>query len=200
MKNTLLILMLLLATPLLAAAAGQTNAKKPVYIDCQPDCIVLYPGGTNVTWDALERANNPVIQLLDKIQAQAQSEYLVILARPQSVKFFRAVRKLASQRPIDVGYDAVDADFTVKWQATAKTVSPEATSPVSMKIIGLDSKPRPKVTDKRPVFFECRHNEVFYIDKDGLDTQVAKLMVDLQAEEGRFECDRQCDERSRYRQ
>jgi hypothetical protein len=39
--------------------------------------------------------------------------------------------------------------------------------------------PRAKLTNRQPVFFECRGNEVYYLDKDGLDTQVAKLLSTL---------------------
>jgi hypothetical protein len=34
-------------------------------------------------------------------------------------------------------------------------------------------------TDKQPVFFECRNQEIFYIDKATLDDQVAKLLSTL---------------------
>src|SRR6185436_17940816 len=42
-------------------------------------------------------------------------------------------------------------------------------------------KPIPKgaLTGKQAVFFECRSNEVFYIDKEGLDVQVKKLLETL---------------------
>ena len=42
------------------------------------------------------------------------------MARPDSVKVFRQVRKMISQRPIDVGYDVVDADFKVNWNDAVK--------------------------------------------------------------------------------
>jgi hypothetical protein len=34
-------------------------------------------------------------------------------------------------------------------------------------------------TTKQPVFFECRNNEVFFVDKDYLDDQVTKLLSSL---------------------
>lgn len=42
-------------------------------------------------------------------------------------------------------------------------------------------RPTPRVfsTKKLPVFFEVRGNEVFYVDKDGLDTKVTELMAQL---------------------
>jgi hypothetical protein len=49
----------------------------------------------------------------------------------------------------------------------------------AVKIPVFRPTPRAIPTDKKPVFFECRSGQVFYVDKDGLDTQVAKLMSTL---------------------
>src|SRR5436309_8073400 len=49
----------------------------------------------------------------------------------------------------------------------------------AVKIPVFKPTPRAKLTNKQPVFFECRGNEVFYLDKDGLDGQVAKLLSTL---------------------
>jgi hypothetical protein len=39
------------------------------------------------------------------------------------VKFYRTVRNLIEKRPIDVGYDAIDADFKVDWNAAEKALA-----------------------------------------------------------------------------
>lgn len=39
--------------------------------------------------------------------------------------------------------------------------------------------PRAKITSKQGVFFECRTNQLFFVDKAGLDDQVEKLMSAL---------------------
>lgn len=49
----------------------------------------------------------------------------------------------------------------------------------AVKIPVFRPTPRSIPTNKTPVFFECRSAQVFYVDKDGLDTQVAKLMSTL---------------------
>jgi len=46
----------------------------------------------------------------------------------------------------------------------------------AVKIPVFRPTPRAQPTNKQGVFFECRTNELFYIDKAGLDDQVAKLM------------------------
>jgi hypothetical protein len=97
-----------------------TNPKIPSYIDCQPDKLVLYPGGVKVAWEELQQSGNPVEKLLDKVQAHKDDEYVVVLVRPRSVRLYRTVRNLISKRPIEVGYDAIDADFKVDWNEAEK--------------------------------------------------------------------------------
>jgi hypothetical protein len=98
------------------------NPKAPSYIDCFPDGVVIYPESIRVSWDALQRPDNAVEKLLDKVQAHKDDEYIVVMVRPESVKFYRAVRNLIGKRPIDVGYDVVDADFKVNWDAARKAL------------------------------------------------------------------------------
>lgn len=105
-----------------SSRASPSNPKIPSYIDCHPDHIVLYPGGTKVSWEDLQRPGNPLELMLDNIQANAAREYVIVMVRPQSVKFYRTVRNLIGKRPIDVGYDAVDADFQVDWEAAVKAL------------------------------------------------------------------------------
>jgi hypothetical protein len=64
-----------------------------------------------------------VNQLLDKVQQHEKQEYVVVMVRPKSVVLYRTVRKLIEKRPIDVGYDAVDADFKVDWNEAEKALT-----------------------------------------------------------------------------
>jgi len=112
---------------LYAGHGNVTNPKIPSYIDCHPDKLTLYssdmPRGTQVSREDLQRPDNPVSQLLDKVQQRAKDEYVVVMVRPQSVLLYRAVRKLIEKRPIDVGYDAVDANFKVDWNEAEKALA-----------------------------------------------------------------------------
>jgi hypothetical protein len=49
----------------------------------------------------------------------------------------------------------------------------------AVKIPVFRPTPRAKITSKQGVFFECRTNELFFVDKAGLDDQVEKLMSTL---------------------
>src|ERR1041384_4348254 len=46
----------------------------------------------------------------------------------------------------------------------------------AVKIPVFRPTPRAVPSNKQAIFFECRSNEVFYVDKEGLDSQVAKLL------------------------
>lgn len=49
----------------------------------------------------------------------------------------------------------------------------------AVKIPEFRPTPRAVPTNKTPVFFECRNNEIFYVDKDGLDAVVAERLSKL---------------------
>jgi hypothetical protein len=104
-----------------------TNPKIPSYIDCQPDKLTLYsddmPQGTVVSKEDLQRPDNAVNELLDKVQQHETNEYVVVMVRPKSVVLYRTVRKLIERRPIDVGYDAVDTAFKVDWNEAEKALA-----------------------------------------------------------------------------
>ena len=179
-------------------------AKEPSYIDCWSNSVTLYPGATSVTWETLQRPDNAVEKLLDQIQANNKTQYVVVMARPDSVKVFRQVRKMVGERSIDVGYDVVDVDFTVNWgQSVKKLELSDATGPKQ----GAQIAPSPVVrqaptaavgqsmvyspppmahivkapdgSEKQPMFFECRNAQVFSVDKIGLDEKVAQMLSAL---------------------
>jgi hypothetical protein len=112
---------------LYAGHGNVANPKIPSYIDCQPDKLTLYssdmPRGTQVSQEDLQRPDNAVDHLLDKVQQHEKEEYVVVMVRPKSVVLYRTVRKLIEKRPIDVGYDAVDADFKVDWNEAEKALA-----------------------------------------------------------------------------
>lgn len=100
------------------------NPKSPSYLDCHSDRVVAYPGNKAATWEDLQKPGNPVEELLSRVQANKDEEYVIVLVRPQSVRLYRAIRKLIEKRPgVDVGYDAMDADFEVNWDEAKKALA-----------------------------------------------------------------------------
>ena len=168
--------------------------KEPVYIDCQSNSVTLYPGSTNVIWEALQFPDNAVERLLDQIQASNKTKYVIVMARPDSVKVFRQVRKMVAERTIDASYDVVDAGFKVDWDERIKSnVAPAAVQKPGAQIAPPPSTatstpiihPPPPMahivkasngSEKQPMFFECRNDQVFYVDTVGLDEKIAKVL------------------------
>ena len=105
-----------------SSRASPVNPKVPSYVDCTPEGLILYPGEVKLTWEALQRPDNELVKMLDRIQENTANEYIIVMVRPESVKFYRQVRKLVGQRPIDVGYDAIDAEFKIDWDAAVRAL------------------------------------------------------------------------------
>ena len=183
MKIIRLICMLLLAGSVLGAdetpevilllqklrAGGVRSAyetsKVPFYIDCWSNSVTLYPGATNVTWESLQQPGNPVEKLLDQVQANNNAKSVAVLARPDSVQVFRQVRKMVGVRQIDVSYDVVDAG-----QKLGATNTPSPAVHIGRAPAGME---------KQPMFFECRNEQVFFVDKIELDEKIAQMLAAL---------------------
>ncbi len=117
------------------------DSKEPHYLDCYPDKVIIYPHTITNTWLDLQRPNNAVEQMLQNLNTS--NEYVVIMARPQSVKYFRAVRKMVKDHPkIDVGFDAVNADFKVNWDDARKALSVDLEDEESNTTVNVES-PKP---------------------------------------------------------
>lgn len=167
----------------MAGSVAASSPKTPSYLDCQADCVMVYPEETRVTWDELQRSGNPVEQMLDKIQAHNETEYVIVMVRPQSVNFYRTVRGLISKRPaVDSSYIAVDADFKVKWDEALKAIAEPERKPEPTKVSPAAETPVWKLTpravpsNKQPVLFECRGDEVFIVGLETLAARVAKVL------------------------
>jgi hypothetical protein len=67
---------------------SEPNKQTPIFVDCRPDCVLLDSGNTKLTWEDLQRPANALEKLLDKVQAERETQYVVVIARPQSVKLY----------------------------------------------------------------------------------------------------------------
>lgn len=130
---------------------------RPHYIDCRPDGLVLLPGNTKLTLKELQQPGNVFEQLLDDLQSRRDTDFVFLLVRPGSAKFYRAARKLLGQRPLDIGYDLLDADVTLEFDRRLPT--------------RLRCPSEYRLGERQPLFFECRGNEVFFLDMENLSRQ-----------------------------
>lgn len=92
----------------------------PVYLDCRSDGVTILPGDIQVPVEALIQPGNEVEKVLTRVQAQSDTEYVIMLVRPYSLPVYRYVRKEVLRRGILTGFDVVNADASLDWQAEAK--------------------------------------------------------------------------------
>ena len=92
----------------------------PVYFDCRSDGVTILPGDITVPVEALIQPGNEVEKVINRIQARADEEYIIMLVRPHSLPVYRYVRKEVMRRNILTGFDVIDLDVVLDWRAEAK--------------------------------------------------------------------------------
>ena len=92
----------------------------PVYFDCRSDGVTILPGDITVPVDALIQPGNEVEKVINRIQARADEEYIIMLVRPHSLPVYRYVRKEVMRRNILTGFDVIDLNVVLDWRAEAK--------------------------------------------------------------------------------
>jgi hypothetical protein len=92
----------------------------PVYLDCRPDGVTILPGDIVVPVEDLIQPGNEVEKVLTRVQAQSDTEYVIMLVRPYSLPVYRYVRREVLRRGILTGFDVVNADVKLDWRAEAK--------------------------------------------------------------------------------
>jgi hypothetical protein len=112
-----------------AAATLGSHAKKatvvkvPHYVECSQDGVAIFPGEMKLSRSDLAQPENELEKMLDAVTANTTNEYVIVLMRPRSGEVYRHVRKMISQRPIDVGYDVLDEDAKIDWRKEAKALN-----------------------------------------------------------------------------
>lgn len=97
---------------------GQTMS--PVYFDCSSEGVTILPGDIKVPTEQLIQPGNEVEKAMVQIQAKSDTEYIILLVRPRSLPVYRYVKREVLRRGILTGFDIVDSDVVLDWQAEAK--------------------------------------------------------------------------------
>ena len=122
--GTLILLIIVLTTQALqqqevvivAKEEGQgiNASKSPRYIECRANGVVLHPSETFVPKNELTDPNSPLQKMLAEIKANRDREYLIVALRPNAIDVFNQVRNLVEKENIDIGYEPIDAGWTLK--------------------------------------------------------------------------------------
>lgn len=129
--GTLILLIIVLTTQALskqqvtivakADEQGINATKTPRYLECRSDGVVLYPSKELIPVDQLQKPNSPLQQLIAELKANRDREYLIVALRPNAIDVFNQVRAILEQEKIDIGYEPLDAGWTLKTEEEAVT-------------------------------------------------------------------------------
>lgn len=114
-----------------------SSNKSPVYIEVQPEKIVIHPEKTNIAAAGIDAPDGEFERFLAQFEAQRDTRYIVLLLRPGTAVFQRQLRQQIRAHGIKVGFGPIDE---------LQALSPEGS-------------PAPKL----PVYWECRQNQLFPI-------------------------------------
>lgn len=133
MRNWLWLLLL----PSLAFAkwpASSNMRKDPVYIDVQPDQIVILPDQVTIPASALAAPHNKFEGFLDDVKQVRSVRYSVFILRPGSAPLQRRVRQLMQNRNLDMGLEPVETRRDIMEVALNPAYNLSTTSHTSLEL------------------------------------------------------------------
>ena len=87
---------------------GANKNKTPVYIECREDGFILHPGKEFAPRADLYDENSPLRKTIDRLKANKDREYLIVILRPDGLEMFDKLRNLVSKEGIDIGYEPLE--------------------------------------------------------------------------------------------
>ena len=86
---------------------GAPQKKKPVYIECHKDTIVIHPEKTVVLISELETEDSPFLRLAKRIRDE-QRMYVVYAVYPDGIKTFNEIKEISVRYNVSMGYEPMD--------------------------------------------------------------------------------------------
>lgn len=101
------------------------KSKEPTYIDVYRDRLVLYPDESVVPAGQIIQPGNRFEQVLKKVAAKKDREYIILLARPGSASMVRRLRRAIHDKQVDVGFELYEANRPVDLKSAGETPEPK---------------------------------------------------------------------------
>ncbi|MGI0482155.1 hypothetical protein ACN4EE_15390 [Geminocystis sp. CENA526] len=95
---------------------GENLKKQPRYIECKEDGIVIYPSQEFVSMKDMEKPNSKLAKFIQEIKQNKDKEYVIVAVRPSGIEVFNKLRDLITQEEIDIGYEPIQEDWTLKFE------------------------------------------------------------------------------------
>ena len=89
--------------------------KEPSYVDVNPDKLIIYPGEHVLPIQDLEQSGNAFEQLLNQVAEHRDTEYIILVLRPESSRIAKVLRSAIVDRNIDVGMELFDKDKEINY-------------------------------------------------------------------------------------
>ena len=96
--------------------------KEPTYVDIFEDRLIIYPGEEIVPIPDLEREGNAFERLVDRVENNHATSYIVFLVRPRAALVVRRLKKMVKARGIDIGYELFEEGRDVEFEARRETI------------------------------------------------------------------------------
>ena len=96
------------------AEDGKNRAKRPRYLECREDGVVIYPSETFVPIERLEAPNSAFAKLVGEVAERRDREYFIVAIRPTGIETFGRVRDRIERAQIDIGYEPFDEGWTLR--------------------------------------------------------------------------------------
>lgn len=107
------------------------NVKKnPWYVEVMRDRMIIYPSQEIVGIRELENKDNGFERLLKTVEQSSTSQYVVLLVRPYAANIARQLKKVITDRELDVGVDLLAAGKSVTLMSSATNMEVKASSGV----------------------------------------------------------------------
>lgn len=134
---------------------------EPVYIDVEADQLTLIAENKVISARDLTQENNEFVKFLDQMEPHKDIHEMVLMLRPGSAVFQRRLRQMIRDRGMTLRFEPWEAQESL----TVLVTRPDKTPDPSLK----------------PVFFECRSNQVFSISPDRLRQAVDEKVAEIKA-------------------
>lgn len=95
---------------------GVNGQKNPRYIECRENGVIVHPSEELIPVSQLQKPDSPLQKLIAQVKANRDREYLIVALRPNAIDVFNQVRAMVEQEEIDIGYEPIDATWTLKTQ------------------------------------------------------------------------------------
>jgi biopolymer transport protein ExbD len=146
--GTLILLVIVLTTQALSeqeviivakeAENGSNVTKTPLYIECRSNGLILYPGEEFVASSQINEPNSALSNFIAEVKANRDRKYIILTLRPNAIDTFNQARRIieienlelkkANRSLIDIGYEPIDASWTLKMEEEQNSRSDNSTS------------------------------------------------------------------------